>query len=161
MGMPSWARIEFPYAMIDADIREYLEREGVEFRDDEIKSEFGAEITLESGLFSMENNEAAGGEFEDLETMLVQKGIPFDRETGLDWNCPPVLRVFRPGGRDITIPLDFEGDPVVKVAEIWKIAETALNDRPGSEWDDVEEYLSKHFPAYPPLADYVEAKEAV
>lgn len=157
MGMRSWAKIEFPFAMIDEDIREFLERqEGVRFQEDGSPDDLEG-VKVKSGLFCLEDNEAEGGEFEDLETMLVHKGIPFDRETGADWNCPPVLRVFRPGGlgikpspypMDITIPLDFEGDPVVKVAAIREVASMGIVGA-------VRNYLDKHFPAYPPLAAYV------
>ena len=86
--------------MIDNEIRKLLIEEGVRFKEDslEIDDSLGdLEVEVKDGLFSMDNSEARYGEFYDLETLLIKKGFPFDRISGMDWNRPPERRIFRPG----------------------------------------------------------------
>jgi hypothetical protein len=124
----SSATIEFPAAMIDGEIRKLLEEEGVRFK----PQTFGPSLELdypaydldteiEAGIFHLQNPEARYGEFYDLEELLVQKGLPFDRTSSMDWNRPPELRVFRPGEPpfDHYFPLDHEVyEPVVSVVKL-------------------------------------------
>jgi hypothetical protein len=159
----SSATIEFPAARIDEEIRKLLEEEGVRFK----PQVFGPSLELDSpaydleaevseeGIFRLHNPEARYGEFYDMEEQLVQKGIPFDRTSSMDWNRPPELRVFRPGEPPFNhyFPLDHEAyDPVVSLT---KIRELLALPMPTNE---IQAYLGKHFPSYPPLTDWV--KEA-
>jgi hypothetical protein len=154
----SSATIEFPAAMIDEEIRKLLEEEGVRFK----AQVFGPNMQLDSpaydletevseeGIFRLHNPEARYGEFYDLEELLVQKGIPFDRTSSMDWNRPPELRVFRPGqpNFDYYFPLDADAyEPVVSVV---KLRELLALPMPTHE---IQAYLEKNFPTYPPLTD--------
>lgn len=162
----SWAKIEFPVSLIDDEIRKYLgEEEGVRFNangslSDQVTSG-AAEIEVEAGIYTLEDSDVPYGEFEELESILMQKGIPFDRHSGMDWNRRPELRVFRPAnpallGRsnlvdfDDSYLLDPDSDePVVSVKVIRDLLALPMPTH------EIQAYLEKHFPAYPPLADWV------
>lgn len=136
----SWAKIEFPANFLDADIKKKL-------ADYYGESENG-EPDIEAGIFSLEDGEAAYGEFEDLEALLIEKDIPFDRHSGMDWNRKPVRQVFRPPCRDLEIDLNDDGDEVVSVKAIREVASMGITGA-------VTNFLNEHFPTYPPLADFV------
>jgi len=163
MGAPtSSATIEFPSSAIDEEIRKLLEEDGVRFKSspglelDSPAYDLETEIN-EDGVFYLNNPEARYGEFADLEELFVQKGIPFDRTSGMDWNCPPERRIFRPGDPnfDYYFPLDSDAyEPVVSVA---KIRELLALPMPTHE---IQAYLEKDFPAYPPLTDWVKEESA-
>jgi hypothetical protein len=164
MGAPrSWAKIEFPVSLIDGEIRNYLIGAGVRFEGNGLEVEtafYGLEIEVENGIFAMSDGEARDGEFAELERLLVQRGIPFDRTSAMDFNCPPMLRVFRPGEPDFDLyyPLDSDAyEPVVSVAKIRELLErTDAEEEPAER---IRDYLNFNFPGYPPLTDWVE-KEA-
>jgi hypothetical protein len=160
----SAATIEFLAARIDEDIRKLLEEEGVRFKPqisgpglelDSPAYDLETEIK-EDGVFYLNNPEARYGEFSDLEELLVQKGIPFDRTSYMDWNRPPELRVFRPGEPNLNLyfPLDADGyEPVVSVAKIRELL--ALDDAGEEGASAIRRYLEEEFPAYRPLTDGV------
>jgi hypothetical protein len=160
----SSATIEFPATRIDEDIRKLLEEEGVRFKPqisgpglelDSPAYDLETEIK-EDGVFYLNNPEARYGEFSDLEELLVQKGISFDRTSYMDWNRPPELRVYRPGEPNLNlyIPLDADGyEPVVSVAKIRELL--ALDDAGEEAASAIRRYLEGEFPAYPPLKDSV------
>jgi hypothetical protein len=160
MSVPrSFGRIEFPLSMIDDELRKLLIDEGVRFKEGSLEIE-GAlgdlEVEVKDGLFSMDNSEARYGEFYDLETLLIEKGIPFDRTSGMDWNRPPERRIFRPRPPDFDhfYPLDSEAyAPVVSISTIQELLGLPMPTH------EIQAYLEKHFPNYPPLADWV-MKEA-
>jgi hypothetical protein len=160
----SSATIEFPAARIDEEIRKLLEEEGVRFEPqisgpglelDSPAYDLETEIK-EDGVFYLNNPEARYGEFYDLEELLVQKGIPFDRTSYMDWNRPPELRVYRPGEPhfDYHFPLDSDGyEPVVSVAKIREFL--ALDDAGEEGASAIRRYLEEEFPPYPSLTDGV------
>jgi len=188
MGSPeSSANIKFPVSQIDQEIREHLtDYYGVKFNADGSLTEdvgpWDTEIEVEDGLFFMHNSQARDGEFSDLEILLIEKGIPFDRTSYMEWQCPPRCRIFRPAnsnllGRgnlvdlDIRINLDADAyEPVVSVTKIREIIKrgTAIDeteemqdevDRIGliayQKLIDLLAYLDEIVPPCPPLADYV------
>jgi hypothetical protein len=161
----SWGKIEFPVSLIDDEIRGHLEREyEAQFDEDgSLKDWHGVDIEpgQVDGIFTLEDGEAAYGEFEDLEALLIKKGIPFDRESGMDWNRPPVRLVYRPAQGDkaaleLNIDLDDDGDEVVSVKAIREILDRTDTEE-GPE-ENIRDFLDFNFPAYSPLSDYV--KEA-
>jgi len=161
----SSATIEFPAGRIDEEIRKLIEEEGVRFK----PQMFGPGLELDSpaydletevseeGVFRIHNPEARYGEFYDLEELLVQKGIPFDRTSSMDWNRPPELRVFRPGEPpfDHYFPLDHEA--YESVVSLGKLRELLALPMPTHE---IQAYLEKHFPAYTSLTDWVKEEAA-
>jgi len=156
----SWAKIEFPVSLIDGEIREKLgEDYEARFNEDGTLEDYhGADIEVESGIFSLEDGEARYGEFEDLETLLKTKSIPFDRETAMDWQQPPCRQVYRPARNghaeiDEHIQLNSDGEVVVSVAAIREALDRTDTEE-GPE-ENVRDYLNFNFPAYPPLSDYV------
>lgn len=149
----SSATIKFPAAMIDSDVRKALEECGVKFEGDIPKGVTEPfkelEVEIEEGIFHLHDSQARYGEFDDLERLLIEKKIPFDRRSFMDWDRPPVLRVFRPGDPpfDHTFELDSEGhETVINVEEV--------RERLGDP-EALLQYLNENFPSYPPLADYV------
>jgi len=153
----SSANIKFPAtATTDEKIRNLLEEEGVRFKETGDLGDplYDLDVEVEDGIFSLQN-ETAYGEFGDLEDLLIEKGIPFDRTSNMDWNCPPRLRVFRPGAfdrpnYDHIYSLDADGyEPVVSVVKIRELLSLPMPTH------EIQVYLEKHFPAYPPLTDWV------
>jgi hypothetical protein len=172
-----WARIEFPAHLIDEDVKAALEREGVEFdANGPVEPESDTEISVDDGIFSLSDPEVAWGQFVDLESLLKKKGIPFDRESGQAYEYTPEAVIFRPGingnpPQDLHFLL-CEGQPIVEVQKIREL----LQGKPDEAFDgatemqdevdriglvayqkliDLVAYLDEHFPAYPPLSDYV------
>ena len=159
MSSSVWAEISFPAKMIDTDVQKQLEEEGCKFLDG-IPQEDESYVEVqnrEDGILWLGNGETSYGEFTDLENLLILKGIPFDREVGLDFGYFPTIRVFRPG-KDGEPPFDeyfslCDGDPVVRVKAIRELLDN--DEAPASA---IQAYLDEHFPAYSPLTDWV--KEA-
>jgi hypothetical protein len=161
----SSATIEFPASAIDAEVRGYLEDEGVQFR----PQIFGPGLELDSpaydleteinedGILSLYNPEARYGEFADLEEVLIKKGIPFDRESRADWQRPAVLRVFRPGYAPLDLLIPQDEQLCALIFAIRKLIE-AVGGKGVSEirvLQDIENCLNKKSPPYPPLYSYV------
>ena len=100
----SSATIEFPWGLIDASIKHHLEQhEWVEVHHEPNPETFipvstmdEVEVEVEGGILRLSNCNAYYGEFQELEEMLIEKGIPFDRTSSMDWNRDPGMRVFRP-----------------------------------------------------------------
>ncbi len=145
-----WARLEFPAASMDAEVRAALEAEGVDLDNLDPSGSCDDYACIEKGIFTLEDCQARYGQFEDLENTLVLKKIPFDRESAGYCEFIPELRVYRPEmDRDMTFLL-CDGEPVVSVEMVrsqLRVGAFAL-----------EAYLNEAFPAYPPLVAYVQAK---
>ncbi|MDI6752802.1 MAG: hypothetical protein QME78_00220 [Thermodesulfobacteriota bacterium] len=144
-----WGRIQFPASMIDAGIKEALEHEGAEFGPDGQAYPRPDEVWTEDGIFSLDDQQARYGCFENLEALLKQKGVPFDRESGAYFEYIPELVIFRPAQKgtpalDITFNLS-DGVPVVDVQKIRNLLPQGI--------EAVKAYLDEHFPAYPPLSE--------
>ena len=143
----SWARLEFPTRFLDDEINKEL----AEYYGD---SENG-EPDIEDGIFCLEDGEAAYGEFEELETLLKKKGIPYDRETAMDWNQPPCRQIYRPARNgnaemDERIQLNSDGEVAVSVRALREVLTADDGFSSG-----IEAYLDEHFPTYLPLTDWV------
>jgi hypothetical protein len=185
MSIPrSSATIEFPVARIDGEIRKVLEEEGVQFKppvfgisielDSPVTLEladsqlYDLEVEVEEGIFRLHNPEARYGEFSDLEELLVKKGIPFERESSMDWDRPPVTRVFRPGDPllDVEIPDGEESSgPLVRLMKAAKAVLLAFTNVPIIRTPELEEFeaaikeAERTFPDYPPLEDCLKMSE--
>jgi hypothetical protein len=138
-----WGKLEFPAALIDAEVSEALRKEGVEMDklDESVNHDNYAYI--EDGIFIMENFEARNGCWENLETILRLKGIPFDRESSGDCKFDPEFVVYRPG----LIFVSFLGTNAIAVEKIRSLLANGV--------EAVTAYLDEHFPPYVPLSDYV------
>ena len=172
MSIPRYpATIEFPAKFLDREVQEMLETEyRIRFQEPdprepdhelELAEQDFEEIDVKfrQGIFHFYDPEARYGEFNELEELLAKKGIPFDRDSGMDWNSPPAIRIFRPPAFDYT---DSTPDVYEKVASVADLRELLPAD--GAEMDAgrcceavtaIKEYLEARFPSYPPLTDYV------
>jgi len=160
-----WGRLEFPAHLIDDEVREALEGEGVEFDGDNLVEKrmqaYDPEVYVDDGILSLDNQEARYGMFDDLERLLRKKGIPFDRQSGQYAEYSAELVIFRPAkddastALDLTIPL-WNDEPFVSVREIREIIRSNPPTKGAYECVlAIQSYLDEHYPAYPPLSDYV------
>jgi hypothetical protein len=155
-----WATIEFPANQIDEEIKSLLEYYGVEFNDlTPIPEDDEPRVEVEGGIFNLHHSDVNYGEFYDLEAKLKEKGIPFERQTGMDWSISPRTRIYRPGDPefDREFPNDDDGNTVVDVEKIRELL--ALDDAGEYAASAIRQYLDEKFPKYPPLTNYV-LKEA-
>jgi hypothetical protein len=121
------------------------------------------EVKIVDGVFFFHDGEARYGEFCELEELLIKKGIPFDRESGMDWNAPPAMRIFRPGPPvlDHTDSTPNSYDEVVSVRDIRErlMGVPAEDENVGliayKKLINLLAFLDAQFPAYPPLTDFV------
>jgi len=146
-----WGKLEFPAGLIDAEVTEALEAEGVNMAKLDPSESCDDYAWVEDGIFTLEDSQARYGQFEDLENLLRLKGIPFDRESAGYYEFIPERVIFRPGvngapPRELCFYLS-DGDPVVKVEEVRKALAEGI--------DNLRTFLFVNFPAYPPLTDWV------
>ncbi|MBW2135806.1 MAG: hypothetical protein JRG72_11380 [Deltaproteobacteria bacterium] len=91
------ASIEFPAsALEDAEIKKALKDEGVKFEPLKGDPFREVEAKITEGIFYLYKAEARWGQFEELESLLRSKGIPFDRQSGQAFEFIPELVIFRP-----------------------------------------------------------------
>jgi len=146
-----WGWIQFPAGMIDQEVKEALEAEGVGFDEHGVIETRDGYVWIADGIFSLEDDQASYGQFEDLENLLRLKGIPFDRESGQAYEFTPELAIFRPAQNgtpalDRVIPLAGDSpEPIVKVQEILNLLPQGVRA--------VEAYLEAHY-AYPALKEW-------
>lgn len=144
-----WAKLEFPAGMIDEEVEAAIKLEGVPFENNEEIGHPDDCAYIDDGIFCVEDSRARWGQFEDLEKCLVEKGIPFDRESSGYYDVIPERRIFRPGDNG-SPPMDMtyllvDGDPVVSVATIKEqFAKGTLHG-----------FLESEYPEYRELSEYV------
>jgi hypothetical protein len=144
----SSATIQFPASFLDDEIRDCLvEHENVDIALGDPVGLGDTEIHITDGIFRL-HSQTCYGQFEELEELLVEKGIPFDRESNMDWGVDPVIRVFRPGVGDKYIPLGADQEPTVAVAKILELLDGKRSNTM------IRRYLSDNF-WYLPLAEWV------
>jgi hypothetical protein len=146
-----WGKLEFPAALIDAEVTEALQEEGVEMDQLDPSESCDNYAWIEDGIFTLEDSEARYGCWEDLENLLRLKGIPFDRESSGYYEIIPERVIFRPAAngtppRDLVFLLS-DGAPIIEVEKIRNLLVQGA--------EAVTAYLDDHFPLYPPLGDYV------
>jgi|WetSurMetagenome_2_1015567.scaffolds.fasta_scaffold01177_1 hypothetical protein len=178
------ATIEFPARFLDDEIRDCLvEHENVGIvRDLELKGLGDTEVEISGGIFRLHDSEVCYGFFEELEDLLVKKGVPFDRYSAMDWSIIPCNRVFRPGwqpgqpafrlsGPDFPATLggnpDVENfnrefilnpdtdEPCVSLADIRELL--TIDDAGEEAAAAIRRYIDDKFPVYPELSEYVGA----
>jgi hypothetical protein len=148
-----WGKLEFPAAMIDAAVTKALEAEGVEMDNLAPSGHDDDSAWIENGIFTIEDSQARYGQFEDLENLLRQKGIPFDRQSGQAYEFYPELVIFRPGENgapalSLYLPLVGSSDKPGIIAQ-------DIKDLIPQGIEAIQAYLDEHVPNYPPLGEYV------
>lgn len=179
-SLKSSATIDFPFSLIDDEIQKILEDERVRFKPqvfgpilelDDISGQsleldsplYDLEVEVEDGIFRLHNGEARDGEFYDLEALLIEKGIPFDRDSSPDWQQPAELRIYRPGNPplDLRIPQDEDLCGLVhKIRGKLKVIEgrVFMETVESTVLQEIVTCLDEVDPPFPPLANWV--KEA-
>ncbi len=148
-----WGKLEFPAALIDAEVTKALEAVGVEMDNLDPSGHDDDSAWIENGIFTVEDSQARYGQFEDLENLLREKGIPFDRQSGQKYEYYPELVIFRPGENSApALSLSFAligpcDEPGVMAQDIKDLIPQGI--------EAIQAYLDKHSPDYPPLSDYV------
>ena len=118
MSAPQYSgTIEFPAKFIEGEIKELLaEHYEVRFKEPDPREQDHelelqdtvfdeSEVKIVDGIFFFHDGEARYGEFYELEDLLVKKGVPFDRESGMDWNAPRRSAFTGRGHLPSTIPI--------------------------------------------------------
>jgi len=149
--------IRFPAQRIDAEIVDCLSQDGVTFPAEIVDclSQDGVtfpapnapisrwmddEVEINDGIFRL-SAITKYGEFNDLEALLIEKGIPFDRENGRDYDVEPQLRVFRPGEGDRFYSLGDAGEIMVPLEDVRRALEN----------NNIHEFLAEKYPEYKPI----------
>ena len=154
--MPDYftGRIDFPLSLIDEKVKRTLEGEEVKFKDGKpVESGGEPEVYVEEVIFTLVNMQAAYGQFEDLENLLRQKGIPFNRQSGQAYEFYPELVIFRPaknGAPALSLYL-----PLVGSSDMPGIIAQDIKDLIPQGVEAVQDYLDEHVPDYAPLSEYV------
>lgn len=163
MGGPtSWATINFPVKAIDAEIKDCLEKDYYLKFDENgpvVEDTPDGWVEVEKGIFGFHETDLNDGEFADLEKLLREKGIPFDRETGMEWEIAPHKQIFRPNLMDRWIPLDGDGQVVVRLDDIQEIIEAHAEKQCRAQlYGALTYFLSVRFD-YPSLEDLIKEAE--
>lgn len=113
-----------------------------------------ASFSRQDDVIVLEDCEAAYGEFEDLETWLIEHEIPFDRTTDPYFSEPMQRRQYRPAtdtkeAVDITVKLVY-GLGYMTVDEL----EECLTLPPTDAVIAIRELLSDNYPWVTPLDNY-------
>ena len=157
--------IEFPASALEIEeIRKEVIKEGVYFDHDGPQAQFDNEVQINDGVFFLTVGAARYGQFELMETALKENGIPFDRDSEAFYDMTPERVIYRPEKdgspeQELTFQL-MDDEPVVSVAALREIMyPSSLSPGEiltgGYALAALESYLNEHFPAYPPLTDWV------
>ena len=163
MSSPEYSgTIEFPARFLDDEIKDCIvEHYPADIALGDLVGLGDVEIEETDGILRLHDSEARYGEFTELEELLAKKGVPFDRESGMDWNAPACISIFRPGPPVFT-HFDANPDGYEQVVSVHKLREI-INDTGFTATERMialKRYLTERFPSYPPLADLVEVKTA-
>lgn len=106
-----FARIVFPTRFMDSEVDNVID----EFINIEYMSD-------NNGLYEINDNETRRGEFEELEKILVEKKIPFDRYSEGDLEMHPTIRFYRPDiNYDELIVTDKDWKGVISTKEVYNL----------------------------------------
>lgn len=115
-----WGKVSFPKTLAERniEIKAFLD---LEYMGDSID----VTIEVDCGILSISDSRARNGEFEELETLLKEAGIPFDRESDSYTEYDSVIRYYRPGTSqteevDHYVLIDKSGNPVIEIHRLTK-----------------------------------------
>lgn len=143
-----WGRLEFPVQFYLGDVKDSLDDyrfENQEFID---------------GLVRLEDSQAANGRFDELEELLIENNVPFDRVSDSYCEFSAEVRYFRPDVMDVDgqpfqgtyLTDEFNGDIVVVAKDIYEIIKQGKGD---SEIVlNIQKFLNAMAPIIKPLSDY-------
>ncbi|WP_182101622.1 hypothetical protein [Niallia taxi] len=113
-----WGQISFPKALAERDdvIKDYLV---VNYEEDSVD----VNIEVVDGIMYISDTQAHNGEFEELEDLLIEAGVPFDRESDSFTEFDSIIRYYRPATSkteelDHCVLIDKSGNPVIQLHEI-------------------------------------------
>jgi hypothetical protein len=166
MSSPEYSgTIEFPARFLDDEIKDCIVAhypadialgDVVGLGDVEVEIYHPAGQEKAEGIFRFHDSEARYGEFDELEKLLEKKRIPYDRESGMDWNAPACIRIYRPGPPEF-LHIDANPDGYEQVVSVHKLREI-INDTGFTATERMialKRYLAERFPPYSPLSSFV------
>lgn len=110
-------------------------------------------IVMEDMYYSIDNEYAANGCFEELEDYFIENGIPFNRDSSSWYGVQPESRIYRPDELDSIIIRDNEGYEYVKTYQIEEIIkEENMSD--ATKLLRIQELVQEQNPSFTELADY-------
>lgn len=118
-----YAEIDFPaYAVGDEDVNKEIA--SLKSLCDCNYAELGSNATIATVSYA----NAPDGEFPDLEVLLVEKGIPFNRQSSAYYEYPAERRIYRPAAGDepevdVTVQTTDDGCRYVETAELRSLLE--------------------------------------
>jgi hypothetical protein len=138
-----WGEITIPLALIDQEVEAAIEAE----------IDGDSNIDKYDGLYFFGNPNARYGEFPDLEELLIDKGIPFDRNSEAKYEFEAEIRKYRPpvgksGGCDVFLSTNNNGHPVVYADDVRMYALK-------SDLSGLLKYLDKQSPVVQDLSDWI------
>ncbi|MEK8217156.1 hypothetical protein [Paenibacillus sp. FSL L8-0463] len=154
MGENHYGEISIPKILIDEEIMAQITKD---FCLNEIDVFLTSDVdSYESnGVISYSDAMASGGCFDELESLLKQRRIPFDRYSSESYDYPPERVYFRPdreeGKEEICIPLDYDGETFIQVCYLQPL----LTLSPLQMQVELQNLINKHDPQVTPLAEYV------
>ncbi|MBT2289545.1 hypothetical protein J7E73_10445 [Paenibacillus albidus] len=120
MGERHYGGISMPKCLIDTEIANQIKTNlGI---GEAIISRFSDTQVYEDAIGGVTYTDemANYGSFEELETLLKQKGVPFDRYSSSSYDYPAEKVYFRPNTEncEVSLSLDSDGDPYIPVPEL-------------------------------------------
>ena len=142
------ARIEIPaWAMEIRAVREAIDLQGIVNRDLE-----------EDGAIGFWDDDAAWGEFPDLEDALKEIGIAFDRKSDAKYEYAAKVRSYRPAGENTS---EIDRTVVTGVEHDWIVPLEALEEAITQGMDAVRDLISGFGPVGPTVGEWGAANLAV
>lgn len=155
--------IEIPGWLIDEEVDAVLKEEfGFNGKGEAITEPFDTNFDCElNGVYSYSNALATYGKFDDLETILLNKKIPFDRYTSRDCEDSAERVYFRPelgeGSDFITVYLNgSEEQPYIPVDELRSLLALPC----GEAMKYFMELLERYDPQVTPLEQYARSEDS-
>lgn len=151
MGERHYGEISMPKCLIDTEIANQIE-DDFDICGGIVSLFSDTQCFEQDGVITYTEEMASWGSFETLESLLKQKGVPFDRYSSSSYEYPAERVYFRPELKDeVTALLDYDGEPFVPVRDLKHLL--ALPE------DQIKDALSKIFqtfaPEVTPLTAYV------
>lgn len=154
MSTQGWASIAFPIDLADAEVKQTLREYSVDIDKLEGTAVWNIEVENFDGILQINDSNRDGGDFKDLETLLIQKKIPFDRDTGiLDDDSGGTRYIYRPGqdgkpdmhretcnldGDDLAVVNDIRENLTKGVSTLWEYLDTRF-----PEFQSLEEIVTE------------------
>lgn len=153
--------IEIPFWLIDEEVAAQIKEDfGFEANGDGVNIHGETDFNLQNGVASYNDNMAIDGQFEELETLLCSKRIPFNRYSSRDCEYDAVRVYYRPergpGNEMITVLLPgYEEEPQIPAALVEALKTVPL----ASLLEEIDKLLTLYDPKVTALEVYAKSVE--